>query len=293
MTPAHKALLQIHFCVVLWGFTAILGKLISLPALPLVWWRMLIVVGALALWPPVWRALVSTDRRTLLVFAGIGVVVALHWLTFYGAIKLSNASVAATCMAIAPIFMAVIEPRVAGRPFDPREIVVGLVALPGVALVVGGTPAGLRLGIVVGVISALLVAVFGSLNKRYVERADAVLVTWIELGAGTLLLTIVTLLWPGPGGEFAMPDGRDAALLLTLSLACTLLPFTLALRALRHTSAFTAQLAVSLEPVYAVLLAIVLLGEQRELSVAFYLGVALIVGSVLAHTWLKLRNVAS
>jgi drug/metabolite transporter (DMT)-like permease len=90
-----------------------------------------------------------------------------------------------------------------------------------------------------------------------------------------------------------MPNGRDAALLLTLSLACTLLPFTLALRALRHTSAFTAQLAVSLEPVYAVLLAIVLLGEQRELSVAFYLGVALIVGSVLAHTWLKLRNVAS
>ena len=292
MTPAHKALLQIHFCVVLWGFTAILGKLISLPALPLVWWRMLIVVGALGLWPPLWRALIATDRRTLLVFAGIGVVVALHWLTFYGAIKLSNASVAATCMAIAPIFMAVIEPRVARRPFDPREIVVGLVALPGVALVVGGTPAGLRVGIVVGVISALLVAVFGSLNKRYVERADAVLVTWVELGAGTLLLTLVTLLWPGPGGAFALPDGRDAVLLLTLSIACTLLPFTLALRALRHTSAFTAQLAVSLEPVYAVLLAIVLLGEQRELSVAFYLGVALIVGSVFAHTWIKLRSAA-
>ncbi len=147
--------------------------------------------------------------------------------------------------------------------------------------------------IVVGVISALLVAVFGSLNKRYVERADAVLVTWVELGAGTLLLTLVTLLWPGPGGAFALPDGRDAVLLLTLSIACTLLPFTLALRALRHTSAFTAQLAVSLEPVYAVLLAIVLLGEQRELSVAFYLGVALIVGSVFAHTWIKLRSAVS
>jgi len=103
MTPVRKALLQIHFCVVLWGFTAILGKLISLPALPLVWWRMLIVVAALALWPPVWRALRSTPARTLATFAGIGCVVALHWLTFYGAIKLSNASVAATCMAIAPI----------------------------------------------------------------------------------------------------------------------------------------------------------------------------------------------
>ncbi len=290
MTPVRKALLQIHFCVVLWGFTAILGKLISLPALPLVWWRMLIVVAALALWPPVWRALRATDARTLALFAGIGAVVALHWLTFYGAIKLSNASVAATCMAIAPIFMAVIEPWIAKRPFDPRELIIGVVALPGVALVVGGTPDGMRAGIVVGAISAVLVAIFGSLNKRYVERADPVLVTWVELAAGTALLTLITACLPGSRGEFVVPDGRDALLLLTLSIACTLLPFTLSLRALRHTSAFTAQLAVSLEPVYAVLLAIVLLGEQRELSATFYLGVAVIVGAVFAHTAIKLRT---
>jgi drug/metabolite transporter (DMT)-like permease len=293
MTPVSKALLQIHFCVVLWGFTAILGKLISLPALQLVWWRMLIVVAALALWPPVWRALRATDGRTLALFGGIGAVVALHWLTFYGAIKLSNASVAATCMAIAPIFMAVIEPWVAKRPFDPRELIIGVVALPGVALVVGGTPDGMRAGIVVGTISAVLVAIFGSLNKRYVERADPVLVTWVELAAGTALLTLITVLLPGSRGEFVLPDGRDALLLLTLSIACTLLPFTLALRALRHTSAFTAQLAVSLEPVYAVLLAIVLLGEQRELSAAFYLGVAVIVGAVFAHTAIKLRTASA
>jgi drug/metabolite transporter (DMT)-like permease len=241
MTPVRKALLQIHFCVVLWGFTAILGKLISLPALPLVWWRMLIVVGALALWPPVWRALVSTDRRTLLVFAGIGVVV----------------------------------------------------ALPGVALVVGGTPAGMRAGIFVGALSALLVAVFGSLNKRYVERADPLLMTWVELAAGTAFLTAVAALWPTRDASFAWPDGRDFALLAALSIACTLLPFTLALSALRHTSAFTSQLAVSLEPVYAVALAIVLLGEQRELSARFYLGVALIIGAVFAHTAIKLRTAPS
>jgi drug/metabolite transporter (DMT)-like permease len=90
-----------------------------------------------------------------------------------------------------------------------------------------------------------------------------------------------------------VPDARDALLLLTLSIACTLLPFTLSLRALRHTSAFTAQLAVSLEPVYAVLLAIVLLGEQRELSATFYLGVAVIVGAVFAHTAIKLRTAPS
>ncbi len=106
-------------------------------------------------------------------------------------------------------------------------------------------------------------------------------------------LTVVTMLWPGQDASFAVPDRRDLLLLAVLAIACTLLPFTLALRALRHTSAFTAQLAVSLEPVYAVVLAVLLLGEQRELSGGFYLGVAVIVGAVLAHTALKLRSASS
>jgi drug/metabolite transporter (DMT)-like permease len=283
----RRALLQIHFCVVLWGFTAILGKLISLPAFELVWWRMLLVVGAIALWPPVWRSLARLDRGTWLRFGAAGIVVAAHWVTFYGSIKLANASVAATCMALCPLMMAVVEPWVAGSRFDPRELLIGLVALPGVALVVGGTPPEMRLGIVVGAVSAALVVLFGSMNKRYVLRAEPLVMTWVELGAGTAFLTLLALVLPGTA--FVLPDGRDFALLATLAIACTLLPFTLSLQALRHTSAFTAQLAVSLEPVYAVLLAIVLLGEQRELTPWFYLGVAVIVGSVLAHTLMKLR----
>ena len=290
MRPEQKALLQIHFCVLLWGFTAILGKLISLPALELVWWRMLIVVVVLLAWPPLWRELRAADPRTLAVFAGIGVVVALHWLTFYGAIKLSNASVAASCMAVAPLFLAVIEPLIARRPFDAREIVVGLIALPGVALVVGGTPAGMHLGLSVGLLSAFLVAIFGSLNKRYVEQGSPLLVTGVELAAGTAFLTIVAVAWQGQGPWHALPGPRDAWLLAALSLGCTLLPFALALRALRHTSAFMAQLAVSLEPVYAILLALILLGEQRQLTASFYLGVALILGAVFTHTWIKLRT---
>ena len=287
-TPeVRRALLQIHFCVVLWGFTAILGKLISLPAFELVWWRMLLVVAAIALWPPVWRSLARLDRATWLRFGGAGVIVALHWVTFYGSIKLANASVAATCMALCPLMMAVVEPWIAGSRFDPRELLIGIAALPGVALVVGGTPPEMRAGIAVGVVSAVLVVIFGSLNKRYVLRADPLVMTWVELGAGTAFLTLVALALPGAG--FVLPGGSDFALLATLAIACTLLPFTLSLHALRHTSAFTAQLAVSLEPVYAVLLAIVLLGEQRELTPWFYLGVAVIVGSVLAHTLIKLR----
>ena len=147
-------------------------------------------------------------RRTLAAFAGIGVVVALHWLTFYGAIKLANASVAASCMAVAPLFLAVIEPWIARRPFDARELVVGLVALPGVVLVVGGTPAGMQLGLAVGVLSALLVAIFGALNKRYVERGSPLLVTGVELAAGTAFLTVVALAWHGHGAVAHGARGR-------------------------------------------------------------------------------------
>jgi drug/metabolite transporter (DMT)-like permease len=287
MAPANKALLQIHGCVVIWGFTAILGKLITLPAFALVWWRMLIVVAALALLPAFWRGVRSLDRRMLAIFAGIGVVVALHWVTFYGAIKLANASVAATCMGVAPILVSLVEPLVTGRRFDWREVAIGIAAVPGVALVVGGTPDGMRLGIAVGILSALLVAIFGALNKRYVDRGDPLAVTGLELAAGTAFLTLIALVVGGDATSLPLPDARDSMLLLVLALACTLFPFALSLVALRQLSAFSAQLAVSLEPVYAVFLAILLLGEQRELGVQFYLGLAIVLGSVLAHAALR------
>jgi drug/metabolite transporter (DMT)-like permease len=288
MTATATARLQIHFCVLLWGFTAILGKLISLPALPLVWWRMVIVVAVLAALPRVWRGLRGMSIRLSAAYAGIGVLVALHWLTFYGAIKLANASVAATCIALATVFTALVEPWLAGSSFSRRDIALGIAVLPGIALVVGGVPQDMYLGIGIGALSALLVAVFGSLNKRLVARGDPLTITALELGAGVLALTLlgplIPLLAPPLGGElFALPGSRDLLFLLVLALLCTLLPFALSLVALRHMSAFGAQLAVNLEPVYAILLAIVLLGEQHELGSLFYLGVAIILAAVFVH----------
>jgi len=294
LSPTAKAQLQIHFCVLLWGFTAILGKMITLPALPLVWWRMLLVVVSLAVLPSVWRGLRAMPARTMLAYAGIGALVALHWLTFYGAVKLANASVAATCIALAPAFTSVIEPWLARRPFSLRELAFGLAVLPGVALVVGGVPEGMRIGIAVGALSALLVAVFGSLNKRMVEGGDPLTVTGIELGAGTLLLTLLApfmpVLFPAFAGDLLIvPSLHDGLLLLALALVCTLLPFALSLVALRHLSAYAVQLVTNLEPVYAIILAIVLLGEQRELTPLFYLGVAIILVAVFLHPLLD-RN---
>jgi len=283
MTPTGKAQWQIHFCVILWGFTAILGKLITLQALALVWWRMLIVVAALALVPTVWRGLRAMPLRLIAAYAGIGCLVALHWLTFYAAIKLANASVAATCMGVGPAFLALVEPWLTGRRFDARELALGVLVIPGVVLVAGGVPASMHLGLGVGILSALLVALFGALNKRLVEHADPLTVTGVELGAGTLLLTALAPLLPHDGPLLPIPDLHDLILLLILSIGCTLLPYTVALAALRKLSAFYVQLATNLEPIYAIALAIVLLGEQRELGLMFYLGVAIILLSVFAH----------
>jgi len=290
-----RALWQIHFCVLLWGFTAILGKLISLPALPLVWWRMLIVVAALALVPRVWRSLRAMPARTRWAYAGIGALVALHWLTFYGAIKLANASVAATCIAFATPMTALVEPLLTRQRFRPGDLLLGLASLPGIWLVVGGVPAGMHAGIVAGVASALFVALFGTLNKRMVDAGDPLTVTALELGAGTLTLTLLAPLMPMLVPAFAgpllvLPSAQDALWLGLLSLACTLLPFALCLVALRHLSAFTAQLSVNLEPVYAIVLAAVLFGEQQELSPRFYGGVAIILGVVFVQGLLAARR---
>src|SRR6476469_6483057 len=160
LTDTRRAFLQIHACVALWGFTAILGKLITLRALPLVWWRMLFVVAVLACVPRVWRGLRAMPGRLIAAYGGIGVLVALHWLTFYGSIKLANASVGATCIALATVFTALVEPKLAHRRFSRGELALGIAVLPGVALVVGGVPHGMRAGVAVGTLSAFFVACF-------------------------------------------------------------------------------------------------------------------------------------
>jgi drug/metabolite transporter (DMT)-like permease len=293
MQPVVKAHLRIHICVLLWGFTPILGKLITLPAPALVIWRMSLVTGVLSLLPRVWRGWRGIPPRLLMAYALTGWIVSIHWLTFYAAIKLANASVAATCLALAPVFLALIEPLVGRRPFDPRELLVGAGVVPGVALVVGGTPVAMRLGFVSGTLSALLAALFNACNKRLAGRADPLTVTHVEIGAGAILLLLVAPWLPHAGPFLPIPGPRDALWLVLLSGACTLLPFTLALMALEHLSAFSAQLAVNLEPAYALVLAIVLLGEQHELGVSFYAGVAIIVIAVVAQPLIGRRAIAT
>jgi drug/metabolite transporter (DMT)-like permease len=289
MSPHRRALLEIHLCVVLWGFTAILGKLITLPALQLVWWRMLLVCAALACVPRVWRALSRIPAREAAVFAGIGCLVALHWLAFYGSVKLANASVAATTMALAPVVTALVEPAITGARFERHNLLLGIAVIPGVALVMGGIPGAMHPGFWLGVVSAALAALFNVLNKRFLGAHDALAVTWLELGAGFGLVALLAPLMSQAGQVFVIPSVHDGAWLLVLALLCTLVPYAVSLGTLRHLSSFTVQLAINLEPVYAIAVAVLFLGEARELSGLFFLGVAIVLVAVFGHAWLQIR----
>ena len=242
----RRALWQLHACVLLWGFTAILGKIITLPAMSLVIWRMLIVIGCLALWPRVWRGLKAMPTSLRRTYAALGCVIALHWLSFYGAIKLANASVAVACLALGSVSAAVIEPLVFRRRHKLSELALGILAIPGVVLLVGGVPLDMQLGVLVGVISAVLTATFAVLSKKFVSDADTASITFIEMIAGTLLLIIMAFLAFEEAWFAALPSATDFSWLLVLALFCTLLPFLLWLSALHHISAFTTQLTLNL-----------------------------------------------
>jgi drug/metabolite transporter (DMT)-like permease len=288
----RKAFWQIHFCVLLWGFTAILGKLITLPAQALVVWRMLLVSVFLAVLPRVWRGLRILPPRLIAIYAGIGVIVALHWLTFYGAIKLANASVAVSCLALGSIFTAIIEPMLTGKPHARSEILLGLMVIPGVYLLIGGVPLSMHLGIAVGILSSLLTAVFATLNKRYVHEADPESVTFIEMSVGALALAGASALYFGVDATFIRPDLYNFSFLLVLAILCTLLPFIISLHALRHISAFSTQLALNLEPVYAIVIAALWLREYQELTPQFYAGVAVILSAVFVQPLLLRKRPA-
>ncbi|HJU38931.1 MAG TPA: DMT family transporter, partial [Tahibacter sp.] len=237
--------------------------------------------------PRVWRALRQMTPRLFAGYAFVGVVLALHWLTFYASLKLANASVAATCMGLAPAFLAIVEPLIMRRPFDLRELALGIAVVPGVALVVGGLPHGMFEGLVVGVVSAFLVAIYSVVNKRLVDASDPLAITALELATGVVVLGLAAPLFASAQEVFTPPGAADAFWLTVLALALTVFPLTLSLVAMRHLSAFGVQLATNLEPVYVVLIAIVLFGEHHELTWQFYTGLALILGVVLAYPLMR------
>jgi drug/metabolite transporter (DMT)-like permease len=274
---------QMHFSVLLFGFTAILGRLITLPTTPLVWWRVLMVTGILFVLPATWRGIHKLTTRMLLTYVTIGMVLCLHWLCFYGSVKLANSSVAATTLALASMLVAFIEPLLLRQKVKPAEIILGLLIIPGVMLIAGGTPQRMFFGLLLGILSALFVAVVAMLNKRYIHGSDAMTMTALEMAAALLFITLISPALPASESPFVMPHSHDLLLLMILAIFCTALPFVLTFKAMRHVTAFGSLLAINMEPVYTIILSILIFGEQRELSTQFYMGVLIVLFTVFAY----------
>ena len=278
----RQAYLQLHACVILWGFTAILGRLISLPAVELVCWRMALVAVVLLAVRRTWFGVAGMPRRSVFVFVAIGLIVAAHWVAFYTSIKISNASVAVACLGLGSIFAAIIEPIVMRRPHERLELLLGVLAVPGVVLIVGGVPLEMRLGIAAGVVAALLSAIFTTLNKRFASSGDPFAITFLEMTAGAVVLSV-----PAALSGLTLPTQMDAIWLVVLAVACTLLPFVMWIQSLKHVSAFSTLLILNLEPVYAILLAAVLFQEYEDLTPLFYGGTAIVLLTVVLQPQLR------
>lgn len=289
MSDKLRAYFYLHFCVFIWGFTAILGKLISLQALPLVWWRVLLCSATLILILPK-KQIFNLDRRMFLRLFGIGVLVGIHWLCFYGAIKIANASIAVASMATTSFFSALTEPLLMRQKMKWYELALGIVILPGMALVAGNIDWTMRLGFAVGIAGAFLAAVFTGLNKKVMGNnpPPPLVISFVELFAGLAVTTLVLPFALNNSPELAiLPKDWDWLWLFVLAWVCTLLPYYLTLQAMRYISAFATNLTINLEPVYGVLLAALVFREHKDLSPGFYIGVLIILLAVFAHPLLK------
>lgn len=280
-----QAMLLIHFCVLLWGFTAILGKIISISALNLVLWR--VFLAGICLYGYLWlrgQNFPVLDMRLRVKIFISGALIGLHWVAFYASVKLANASIGVLCMCCAPIFSALLTPIFERGTMRWGDFFLALGVLPGMLLVVGGVDPRFYLGIAVGVLAALLVAAFGLLNKQLVARVPILPLCILQMLSAGLLLLAPALLT-----GFALPTSADWPILIVFAVICTALPFVWAASALQYLSAFSAQFAINLEPVYGILFAALLLSETSELSVQFYLGAAGILLAVALQGFLQLK----
>ena len=289
MTSTKRAYLELHIAVFLFGFTAILGQLIHLSALSCVWWRVFLTSAAILLTSKTWSVVRAMPRRLVMQYIGIGCIVMVHWLTFYGAVKLANASVSLICMATTSFFSAILEPVMLKTKVKWYEIALGLVIIPAMIFIAGTLPDKMTLGMLIGLTSALLQAVFSILNKKLVTKSDPLSITFLELGGGWLFLCLLMPIYFyfDKAAFFFPPSVSDWFYLMVLAFLCTNLAYVLSIRTLRHISAFASNLTINLEPVYGIGLAVLILKENKELSPSFYIGAAIILVAVLSHPFLK------
>ena len=271
-----KAFLQLHIAVFLAGFTAILGKLIELNEGLLVLYRMLLSVMILGLIMFFQGKMTKIKWIDFLKITGVGLILAIHWLTFYGSIKYANASVGVVCLSASGFFSAIFEPLLLKKRFDIMNLFLGLMSVLGILIIFGFHP-HFKVGIIFGIISAIGSAIFPIFNKQLLQKHQAQTLTFYELLGGVILLSaVLPFYFMKYVPAYYTPNVTDLFWLVVLAGFCTVLTFNLQLNALKKISAFTSNLMYNLEPVYGVIFAFAILNEHQMFNEYFYLGIGLI-----------------
>lgn len=287
----NNPFVKLHISILLAGFTGILGKCIALPAGPLVWYRLLFTASLFGGYLWVAGKLPRIPLREAGKIAAVGTLVTLHWIFFYGSIKYANVSIAVVCFALTGFFTAIFEPLAAKKSVSLRELCYSLITVCGVALIFH-FDTRYRTGIILGVLSAAFAGLF-TVGIRRVGATNASSDMFLfQILGGFLLLTLLAPAYLAFFPETALiPSGMDLVYLFALSSVCTIGMFLLQIQALRHISAFTVSLSYNLEPIYSIVLAMILFGEAKELGLSFAAGLACIVLSVSLQSLYVMRQV--
>lgn len=286
MTPRTRSLLLLHGIVVIFGFTGILGKLISIDAEPLVFWRVTIGGLSTGLFLLVTRRWEWWSWKACLRAGGVGWIVAAHWVTFFASIKASSVGLALTMLATAPLFVGLIEPLVFRRRVAWRELAVAAVVFVGISLVFQAEKDQI-LGITLGLTSAVLAAIFSTLNGVLVKSHDPVNLSAVELLAASVGMALWLALQGQWNADLVWLSASDWLWIGLLAVVATSFAFMVSIQVLQRLTPFESAMAINLEPIYAIVLAYVLFGER--FSSGFYLGAALVIGAVFVDTALRAR----
>lgn len=280
----RSALIKLHIAVLLAGFTAVFGRIISLNEALLVWWRLLIT--AVVMLGLMWMSKnkYAYPTKTKLGVLAVGIFVGLHWLCFFGSVKYANITIAVVCLSTGGFFSALLEPLIRRTPFKLVDLLLGCISILGIYIIFH-FDTQYKTGILLGILAALLSSVFSILNKKMVTKMDGISITTYEMLGALLMMSCIVPFYSMKAGTTLLPVGWDWLWLGLLAVVCTVWAFLLQLQSLKHISAFTLNLSYNLEPVYGIILAFIFFQENEQLSSQFYIGVLLILLSIGLQMW--------
>lgn len=289
MYKKNKKYFLLHFIVFIFGFTAILGKLITLPSEVLVWYRVLIgTIGILAILI-FSRISLTISKRQLFGYLLVGFLIAIHWVTFFESVKQSNVSVALAAISSATLFTSLLEPLFFKRKFRLYEIVFGLLIMIGLYLIFN-FETHYQLGLILGITSAFFASSFTVLNGILVKTNDAKIISTYELTGAFIILSFYLFLNSSVRFECFSLTYSNFFYLLVLGLVCTTFAFVASVDVMKELSPFTVSLTINLEPVYGIVIAVILFGESEKMTSGFYSGTLLILGTLFANAWFKKKK---